>query len=359
MELDKFNLKELGLKDSTVKEFESLYKDAYLGRVVCEQKNCYRVVTKNGIINAKVSGKIMYDACSREDYPAVGDWVAVDRDEDLQGDAIIHGILKRYSKFSRKVAGVKNDEQIIAVNIDIAFITMSLNSNFNLRRLERYISTAWESGAKPVVVLTKADLCEDVEEKLSEVLDIAIGVEVLAVSSLTNEGIDKLKQYIAKGKTAAFIGSSGVGKSTLINKLLGDERLKVGEVRQGDEKGKHTTTYRELILIPNGGVVIDTPGMRELHIMDISEGVENSFKDIEELALNCKFKNCTHNAEPGCAVKKAIQDGIISEDRYKNYIKLKKEAEFMAKKEKTKNMRDSKKVKVKKSNCKKGLEEMM
>ncbi|HAZ36276.1 MAG TPA: ribosome small subunit-dependent GTPase A [Clostridiaceae bacterium] len=148
--------------------------------------------------------------------------------------------------------------------------------------------------------------------------------------------MDKLKQYITKGKTAAFIGSSGVGKSTLINKLLGDERLKVGEVRQGDEKGKHTTTYRELILIPNGGVVIDTPGMRELHIMDISEGVENSFKDIEELALNCKFKNCTHNAEPGCAVKKAIQDGIISEDRYKNYIKLKKEAEFMAKKEKTK-----------------------
>jgi len=210
-----------------------------------------------------------------------------------------------------------------------------------------------------VVVLTKADLCEDAQEKLSEVLDIAIGVDVLVVSSLTNEGIDKLKQYITKGKTAVFIGSSGVGKSTLINKLLGDERLKVGEVRQGDEKGKHITTYRELILIPNGGVVIDTPGMRELHIMDISEGVENSFKDIEDLALNCKFKNCTHNAEPGCAVKKAIQDGIISEDRYKNYIKLKKEAEFMAKKERTKNIKDSKKLKVKKNNCKKGLEELM
>ncbi|WP_102401770.1 ribosome small subunit-dependent GTPase A [Haloimpatiens massiliensis] len=355
--MNKFDLKELGLKDNIIKEFKSLYEGMYLGRVACEQKNYYKVITEKGVISARVSGKIMYNACSIASYPAVGDWVAMDRDEDSQGEAIIHGTLERYSKFSRKTVGPKDDEQIIAVNIDIVFITMSLNNNFNLRRLERYISTAWESGAKPIVLLTKADLCEDLDEKLLEVSKVAIGVDILVVSSLTNEGIDKVKDYITKGKTVAFIGSSGVGKSTLINKFLGYEKMKVSEIRECDGKGRHTTTYRELLVIPKGGVVIDTPGMRELPIMDIEDGIESAFRDIEELTINCRFGNCTHNEEPGCAVKEAISKGIISEKRYKSYIKLKKEAEFMAKKEKIKKVKESKKGKMKKNSCKKDFKE--
>ncbi|WP_035294542.1 ribosome small subunit-dependent GTPase A [Clostridium sp. KNHs214] len=357
--MNKFNLKELGLKDNTIKEFKNLYEGMYLGRVACEQKNYYKVITEKGVISARVSGKIMYNACSIASYPAVGDWVAMDRDEDSQGEAIIQGILKRCSKFSRKVAGIKYEEQIIAVNIDTALITMSLNDNFNLRRLERYISTAWDSGAKPIVLLTKSDLCEDLDEKLLEVSKVAIGVDILVVSSLTNEGIDKVKEYITKGKTVAFIGSSGVGKSTLINKLLGYEKMKVSEIRESDGRGRHTTTYRELIVIPEGGVVIDTPGMRELSIMDIEDGIESAFKDIEQLTINCKFGNCTHNEEPGCAVKEAISTGIISEERYKSYIKLKKEAEFMAKKEKIRKLKESKKGRTKKNNYKKDFVEII
>lgn len=352
----KYDLKELGLKENTIKEFEDLYKGLYLGRIICEQKNYYRVVTEKDIINAKVSGKIMYNALDKSDYPAVGDWVALDREESNAGDAVIHGKLKRFSKFSRKVAGDRHDEQIIAVNIDTAFITMSLNSNFNLRRLERYISAAWDSGAEPVAVLTKADLCEDLSEKLLEVSKVAIGVKTFVVSSMTNEGVDEVKAYITKGKTVAFIGSSGVGKSTLINSLMGNEVMKVGEVREGDDKGKHTTTYRELLMLPEGGVVIDTPGMRELQILDISEGIENSFKDIEDIALKCKFADCTHKAEPGCAVKKAIFDGVIPEERYKNYVKLKREAEFMARKERLKDKEILKKSREK-NNSKKDFGE--
>lgn len=345
--MDKIDLKEVGLKENTIKEFENSYNDLYLGRVICEQKNSYRVITEKDVINAKVSGKMMFNALDKADFPAVGDWVALDREDSNTGDAVIHGVLKRFSKFSRKVAGDRHDEQLIAVNVDTAFIAMSLNNNFNLRRLERYISTAWDSGAEPAVVLTKADLCEDLSEKLDEVSKIAMGVKIFVVSSLTNEGVDEVRSFITKGKTVVFLGSSGVGKSTLINSLMGNEVMKVGEVREGDDKGKHTTTYRELMVLKDGGVVIDTPGMRELQILDISEGIESSFKDIEDIALNCKFGNCTHKSEPGCAVREAIMNGVIPEERYKNYVKLKKEAEFMARKERLKDKEIIKKTKGK------------
>jgi ribosome small subunit-dependent GTPase A len=292
----------------------------------------YNVYWQGGEIRASVSGKMIYTAAGREDYPAVGDWVIIDKPADGQDTVIIRGILKRKSKFSRKNAGNTFDEQIIAANIDIAFICMSLNENFNLRRLERYITMAWDSGANPVVLLTKSDLCGDIDEKLQEVAMTAIGVDTHCVSCLEKQGIEKIKSYLKRGCSAAFLGSSGVGKSSIINELLDEERQLTGEVSSIGNKGRHTTTSRELILIPDGGIVIDTPGMREFHLMDVGDSVDNAFEDIENLSLKCKFSNCTHSAEPGCAVRNAIETGLLDEERYSSYIKLKKEAAFMERK---------------------------
>lgn len=307
-----------------------------IGRVAIEHKNMYRVITENGEILAVPSGKMKHKAMGREYYPAVGDWVLLDRNESTTGNAIIHGILNRKSKFSRKVAGNQTDEQIIATNIDIAFICTSINLDFNLRRLERYLTMAWESGAVPVILLTKSDLCEDIEEKVALVESVAFGVDIVSISSKTGMGINNLRRYIKAGDTVAFLGSSGVGKSSVVNYLFGEERLQVKDVREEDDKGRHTTTHRELIVLPEGGIVIDTPGMREFQILDISEGIESTFEDIEELALQCRFNDCLHSNEPGCRVKTAIRNGELTQERYSNYLKLKKEARFLALKEKKK-----------------------
>lgn len=327
-----FDINMLGWNNSWQREFEENYQGDFCGRITEEHRGIYRVAAAKGIMLAKVSGKLGFYAEGREDYPAVGDWVALDRDSDSSGEAIIKGILKRKSSFSRKAAGGTSEEQIIASNIDILFITMSLNQNYNLRRLERYISLAWDSGATPMVLLTKADLCEDLGERLEEVYKVAIGVEVIIVSAVQGLGIQEVRERIPGGITAAFVGSSGVGKSTLINAILGEEKQAVSEIREEDARGRHTTTHRELILIPEGGVVIDTPGMRELQLLDGVDGVNSSFQEIEELAKGCKFSDCTHNGEPGCAVTHAIEEGILSYERLQSYVKLKKEAEFMERK---------------------------
>ncbi len=326
------NLFELGLNEEIIEEFKQYYKDGYIGRVITEYKGMYKVITENDIILSQISGKISFEAVDRNDYPAVGDWVVLDRDRSDRGNAVIHGTLQRKSKLSRKVAGTDIDEQIIASNIDIIFICMSLNQDFNLRKLERYISIAWNSGGTPVVVLTKSDLCEDISEKLTEVEKVAIGIDIIHVSSLTYEGLEELKKYLTFGKTVVFIGSSGVGKSSLINLLLGQERLKTNEIRESDDRGKHTTTHRELILLPEGGVVIDTPGMREIQLLDEEESIEDAFSDITEISKHCRFSDCKHDKEPGCAVVKAIEEGVISKSRLDNYNKLKKEAEFIKRK---------------------------
>ncbi len=314
----------LGFTERYVKE-AACHEGLFLGRVVSQYKDLYKVITENHEVLAEISGKFRYSSEKLSDYPAVGDFVMVDREDDSSGNAIIHHVLTRNSIFARKAAGTSNDIQVVAANIDTVFICMSLNNDFNLRRLERYLSIAWDSGAVPVIVLTKADLCDDVSGKLFEIKHAAIGVDLVVTSSMTQDGYKTILGYIKAGRTVAFIGSSGVGKSTLINRLLGEDVIETRETRR-DDKGRHTTTRRELIVIPSGGAVIDTPGMRELGVESVD--LVKTFAEIDEIARECRFNDCQHENEPGCAVKKAIEEGLITEERLISYKKLKKEAKY-------------------------------
>ncbi len=317
-------MKNLGLTEAMLQEAEQ-YKHLYIGRISSQSKNLYKVITEHGELIAEISGKFHHSVNDLTDYPSVGDFVMIDRTDHNDGNGIIHQVLTRKSVFGRKVAGSTTNTQIVATNIDIVFICMSLNNDFNLRRLERYLSIAWDSGATPVIVLTKADLCQEIEQKLSEIYAIAIGVDVLVTTSMSDTGHHPITNYLSLGRTVAFIGSSGVGKSTLINRLLGQHVLGTNEIRN-DDKGRHTTTRRELLPLPDLGVVIDTPGMRELGI--ISADLAKSFADIDELASQCRFSDCMHQTEPNCAVQKAIQDGTLAIERLESYRKLQKETKY-------------------------------
>ena len=314
----------LGFSERVVQE-SKLYEGLYLGRVITQYKDLYKVATEKSEVLSEISGKLRYTSGGMTEYPAVGDFVMIDREDALHGNAIIHKILTRKSLFARRAAGTSNDVQVVATNIDTVFICMSFNNDFNLRRLERYLSIAWDSGAIPVVVLTKSDLCEDLQERLAEIETIAAGVDIVVTTSMTEDGYSAILKYISSGRTVAFIGSSGVGKSTLINRLLGEDVIETKEIRK-DDKGKHTTTRRELIVIPSGGAVIDTPGMREIGVESVN--LEKTFADIDELSECCRFKDCQHENEPGCAIRKAIEEGIIIEERLQSYNKLKKEAKY-------------------------------
>lgn len=318
-------MKQYGLNDRFV-ALATMYPEQTVGRITAQEKGFYKVVSGSGEKLAEVSGKFRYNATQPSDFPAVGDFVMIDWNDD-NSNAIIQHVLHRKSCITRKNAGDKNQEQVVAANIDTVFLCMSLNNDFNVRRLERYLAIAWESGATPVVVLTKADLCSDLDDRLIEVESVAFGVDVLVTTALEEDGYDVILPYINEGKTVAFIGSSGVGKSTLINCLLGKEMLETNGLRN-DDKGRHTTTHREMFLVKNGGVVIDTPGMRELGMMDSESGISQTFEEIEELIEQCRFSDCTHHTEPGCAIQKAIKEGGLSEERWLSYQKLKIENDY-------------------------------
>ncbi len=295
-----------------------------VGRVSFSANERYKILCPEGEFQASILGKVRYLAESSRDLPSVGDWVLYQR---LEGDqqAVIHKILDRKSILSRKVAGQQQKEQLLGTNIDVVLLVNTLNNDFNLRRMERYLYVVYESGATPVFVLTKKDLCEDVENKILSVERIAPGVPVVAVDSISGEGYDKLIPLIKGGNTYSLLGSSGVGKSTVLNQLFGEELQKTNDVRVGDHKGKHTTTHRELFVLPEGGIIIDTPGMRELQLWGNEETVNHAFEEIDALSKACPFTDCKHETEPNCAVKAAIENGELDLERLQNYRKFGRE----------------------------------
>jgi ribosome biogenesis GTPase len=323
-------LEDLGWNDFFATQVSTEERSHYtFFRVSEEHKNLYLIVSDFGEFWAEVSGKLRHEAYSRADFPAVGDWVCVQTRRG-QERATIHRVLKRKTKFSRQAAGGAVDEQIVAANVDVAFLVTSLNRDLNPRRLERALILVWESGATPVIILNKADLCPDADAIAQQIAAAMSGVDVHVVSALENHGLENLKPYLTRGKTAVLFGSSGVGKSTLVNALAGRQLLEVQAIREDDDRGRHTTTHRQLIRLPNGGMIIDTPGVREIQLWDGEEGIGQAFDDIEQLAQSCRFKDCEHKTEPGCAIKLALQDGTLELDRYQSYLTLQREVAFHA-----------------------------
>ena len=318
------DLTALGWDDALAEEFEPHRRAGLIpGRVSIQHRGAYDVLTAEGELRCDVAGRLYDEAASPADLPAVGDWVAVAaRPEEAAGT--VQAVLARRTKFSRKTAWQASEEQVLAANVDVALIVTSLNEDMNLRRLERYLTLAWESGATPVLVLTKADLADDVPAVVAEVESVAFGAAVHAISSVTGEGLDELRAHLRPGVTAALLGSSGVGKSTLVNTLVGEELLETREIRE-DGKGRHTTTRRELIQLPGGALVIDTPGMREVQLWIADDGLEEAFSDVTELFEHCRFSDCAHESEPGCAVKEAIANGTLAPERWESYLKLQRE----------------------------------
>ena len=285
----------------------------------------FRIVGEDRDELADIAGRLRHEAQSRRDLPAVGDWVVVKATTIKGGRSTIHAVLPRRSLFSRKVAGQETVEQIVATNVDTAFLVTALDRDFNVRRLERYLAMTWESGARPVILLNKADLGDEGEMRRQEAERAGLGVPVHVISARNATGLDTLAPYLHPGQTIAVLGSSGVGKSTLINRLLGEERLATREVRESDHRGRHTTTHRELIPLPGGALLIDTPGMRELQLWTADAGVAEAFDDISTLAADCYFADCQHDTEPKCAVKTAVENGTLAPERLENFHKLRRE----------------------------------
>jgi len=316
------NLERLGWCEPFLSAFNSLDLPGCLpGRIVWQGAFNYRVLGEFGEVGAELSGKV-----KSGQLPAVGDWVVLQLQPDGETGVIV-ALLPRKSGFSRNAAGKAVREQVAAANIDRVFVVSGLDQDYNLRRIERYISLVYGSGASPVVVLTKADLVPDSEEFILKVESVAPGVPVHAVSGVTGQGVDNLEPYISPDQTVAFLGSSGAGKSTLINRLLGQERMRVARVREGSGKGRHTTTSRELFLLPGGGAVIDTPGMREIQVWGDGEGLTGAFPEIEKLSVSCRFRDCRHESETDCAVREAVESGNLDPKRFESFRKLRVEFE--------------------------------
>jgi ribosome biogenesis GTPase / thiamine phosphate phosphatase len=311
-------------------------------RVAVEDKHFFRVWTAEAEVLAQVSGKCMHEAGRHNSkLPKVGDWVGVKLVPNEE-KAVIHAILPRRTKLTRKMAGRSLSEQILATNIDTAFMVTAADASFDAKRLEQMLAMAHESGARPIALLNKIDLCEDLEARLTEAKSVAGGALVLAACALTGRGVKKVGELINPGDTAVFIGTSGVGKSSLINRLYGEDIQATLEVRTKDAKGRHTTSWREMIFLPQGGVVIDTPGMREFHIWMASEGSKQAFPEVEELALRCRFTDCSHTKEDKCALLAAVAAGMLSRERYESFLKLQLEIRFLRDAQKKSARRDRK-----------------
>ncbi len=343
------NLKELGWNKHFREHFEK-YKDSDLvpARVIREDKYTYSVMCKKGELMAEITGKFRYETELNTDFPKTGDWVVLTPRYN-EGTASIHALLPRINCISRKEAGSKTsikggktEEQIIAANIDTAFIICGLDWDYSLRRIERFIMLARKSETFPVIILNKADICKKVEDRVVEVKTIAGDAPVYAISATEKQGIRSLYKYFKTGKTIVLLGSSGVGKSTLINSILKDDRQEVKELSKYSNKGLHTTSTREMIFIPDKGLIIDNPGMREVGMWADEETLSDSFDDIEELASQCHYRDCQHESEPKCAIKQALEDGTLDPDRYQNYLKLQKEIEFLEKQQQEKERRAEK-----------------
>jgi ribosome biogenesis GTPase len=296
-------------------------------RVSLEHTHIYRVLTRDGEMLARVAGRLRHQAAARADFPAVGDWVAVEPSPH-GGDARIRAVLPRFSRFSRRAAGDPTEEQIVAANIDTVFLVAGLDGDFNPRRLERYLVVARESGATPVIVLNKADLVADASRHAAAVQALAPAVPIYPVSCRAPATLEPLKAHLGFGKTGALLGSSGAGKSTIVNRLFGEDLLRTRDVRESDSRGRHTSTHRQLVLLPGGGVLIDTPGMRELQLWDTGEALGGAFEDIDELAGQCRFRDCGHLTEPGCAVRAAVDRGEVLPARLESFHKLAGEQAF-------------------------------
>ncbi len=329
-----WSLEALGWTAAFARAFEPLAgPDTVPGRVSLSHQRIYRVLTEAGERVARMAGRLRYEAADAVEHPTVGDWVAL-RSRPGESRATIDAVLPRASRFSRKVPGEVTREQVVAANIDTVFLAMGLDGDYNLRRIERYLVTAWESGAQPVVLLTKADLADDLPRRVAEVAAAASGAPVYATSVRTGAGLEELAPYLGPGRTVALLGSSGVGKSTLINRLAGREIQRTAEVSSGDKsRGRHTTTRRELLVLPAGGLVIDTPGLRELQLWEAPGSIDAAFADIEALAAGCHFADCRHDTEPRCAVREAAADGRLAPERLESYLTLRKEAEYLARRQ--------------------------
>jgi ribosome biogenesis GTPase / thiamine phosphate phosphatase len=326
-------LSTLGWDDRWIEAFAPFAAEGLVpGRVVRQHRGLYRVLTEPGEVVATPAGRLRLDARGRIDLPAVGDWVAL-RGETATARAVVQAVVPRRSAFVRRAAGDNTTEQVVAANVDSVLLVSGLDHDFNPRRIERYVLLAWESGARPVVVLNKADLRDDAEACRREIEQVAPGVDVHAVSTRDPQTLAVLEPYLRPAQTVALLGSSGVGKSTLLNRLLGSEVQATRAVREHDQRGRHTTSDRHLFVLPSGALAIDTPGMRELQLWESGGGLQATFEDVDSLAPTCRFRDCTHQAEPGCAVRAAVAEGRLAGDRLESFHKLRAELRHVERKQ--------------------------
>ena len=301
------------------------FGEAVVARVAAEHRGVYEVWSRTGAGRARLAGRLRVEL-EEGGFPGVGDWVVLREAPDAEGVAVIDCVLARRTVFTRGAAGQEARAQVVAANVDVVFVVCGLDADFSVRRIERYVARVWASGAQPLVVLNKADLRADAEACAGEVEGRCPGVPVCLASALRAEGLAAIRAAIGAGTTAAFVGSSGAGKSTLVNALLGEERMSTGEVRRRDGRGRHTTTHRQLVLLPGGGLLLDTPGMRELQLVD-DDGLDAVFAEIAALAAQCRFRDCRHDGEPGCAVRRAVRTGDLPAERLEHFLELEREAQ--------------------------------